>query len=167
MANYDLLTGLPNRRLFFDRLEHEIKHAERTGVGIALLFIDVDHFKEANDQYGHDSGDLLLRLAAERLRSCIRETDTVSRIGGDEFTVILHGLMDTMYVEIVAGKILTEFSRPFQIFNNALHISASIDIALSPQDARAAEYLVKNADHAMYMAKKAGRNQFCLFSSVQ
>jgi len=166
-ANYDLLTGLPNRRFFLDRLEQEIKHAARIGVRTALLFIDLDHFKEANDQYGHDAGDLLLRLVTERLRSCIRETDTVARMGGDEFTVILPDLIDTKYVELVAGKILTELARPFQIFDNTLHLSASIGITLSPQDASTPEDLIKNADQAMYMAKNAGRNQFCFFSSLQ
>jgi len=166
-ANYDLLTGLPNRRFFLDRLEQEIKHATRVGVPTALLFIDLDHFKEANDQYGHDAGDLLLRLVTERLRSCIRETDTAARMGGDEFTVILQDLIDTKYVELVAGKILTELARPFQIFNNTLHISASIGITLSPEDASTPEYLIKNADQAMYMAKNAGRNQFCFFSSIR
>lgn len=166
-ANFDLLTGLPNRRFFLDRLEQEIKHAARIGVRTALLFIDLDHFKEVNDLYGHDAGDLLLRLVTERLRSCIRETDTAARMGGDEFTVILQDLIDTKHVELGAGKILTELARPFQIFNNTLHISASIGIALSPQDASTPEYLTKNADQAMYMAKNAGRNQFCFFSSVQ
>ncbi|MFZ6876328.1 diguanylate cyclase domain-containing protein [Undibacterium sp. Di27W] len=165
-ANYDLLTGLPNRRFFLDRLEQEIRNAARTGVRTALLFIDLDHFKEANDQYGHDVGDLLLRLVTERLRSCIRETDTAARMGGDEFTVILQNLLDTKHIELVAGKILTELRRPFQIGNDTLHISASIGITFSPQDASTPEYLIKNADQAMYMAKKAGRNQFCFFSSV-
>jgi diguanylate cyclase (GGDEF)-like protein/PAS domain S-box-containing protein len=166
-ANYDVLTGLPNRRFFLDRLEQEIKQAARIGVGTALLFIDLDHFKEANDQYGHDAGDLLLQLVTERLHTCIRETDTVARIGGDEFTIILQGLIDTKYVELVAGKILRELVRPFQIFNNTLHISASIGISHFPQDASTPEDLIKNADQAMYMAKNAGRNQFCFFSSGQ
>ena len=164
-ANYDLLTGLPNRRFFLDRLEHDIKIAARNGSITALLFVDLDHFKEANDQYGHDAGDLLLRLVTERLRSCVRETDMVARMGGDEFTIILQNLVNTKYVELVAGKILTELARPFQIFNNAIHISVSIGITLSPQDAGTPEELIKNADQAMYMAKHAGRNRFCFFSA--
>ena len=166
-ANYDLLTGLPNRRFFLDRLEHDIKNAARIGSLTALLFIDLDHFKEANDQYGHDAGDLLLRLVTERLRSCVRETDMVARMGGDEFTVILQNLMDTKYAELVAGKILLELARPFEILDNTLHISASIGITYFPQDASTAEELIKNADLAMYMAKHAGRNRFCFFSSVK
>ena len=166
-ANYDLLTGLPNRRFFLDRLEHDIKNAARIGSLTALLFIDLDHFKAANDQYGHDAGDLLLRLVTERLRSCVRETDMVARMGGDEFTVILQNLMDTKYTELVARKILMELARPFEILNNTLHISASIGITYSPQDASTAEELIKNSDLAMYMAKHAGRNRFCFFESVK
>ncbi|MGZ3159382.1 MAG: diguanylate cyclase domain-containing protein [Burkholderiaceae bacterium] len=166
-ANYDLLTGLPNRRLFLDRLDQDIKHAERIGACTALLFIDLDHFKEANDQFGHDTGDVLLRLVTDRLRSCIRETDTAARLGGDEFTVILQDLCDTRYVELVAGKILKELANPFRIFDNTIHISASIGITLSPQDASSPDQLIKNADQAMYMAKNAGRNQFSFFAPGQ
>ncbi len=166
-ANYDLLTGLPNRRLFRDRLEQNVKHAGRNGAPIALLFVDLDHFKEVNDKFGHEAGDLLLRLVADRLRSCVRGTDTVARLGGDEFTVILQDLVGTEHVEIVAGKILKELASPFQIFNDAVHVSASIGIALSPHDAHTPEHLVKNADQAMYVAKNAGRNQFSFFCPDQ
>lgn len=162
-ANYDLLTGLPNRRLFGDRLNQSVKHAGRTGAPIALLFIDLDHFKEANDSSGHEAGDILLRLVADRIRSCVRATDTVARLGGDEFTVILQDLIGTEYVEIVAEKILKELATPFQINNNTLHISATIGITLCPQDANSAEQLIKNADQAMYVAKNAGRNRFNFF----
>ncbi|MFD2270555.1 diguanylate cyclase domain-containing protein [Undibacterium arcticum] len=103
-ANYDLLTGLPNRRLFLDRLEQDLKHAGRIGAPISLLFIDLDHFKEVNDKFGHDAGDLLLRLVTARLLSCIRDTDTVARLSGDEFTVILQDLRGTEDVELIAGK---------------------------------------------------------------
>lgn len=162
-ANYDPLTGLPNRRLFDDRLNQSVKHTGRTGAPIALLFIDLDHFKEANDSFGHEAGDILLRLVADRIRSCVRETDTVARLGGDEFTVILKDMIGTEPVEIFAEKILQKLATPFQIHNNTLHISASIGITLCPQDARSAEQLIKNADQAMYVAKKAGGNRFSLF----
>ena len=162
-ANYDLLTGLPNRRLFGDRLNQSVKHTGRTGAPIALLFIDLDHFKEANDSFGHEAGDILLRLVADRIRSCVRETDTVARLGGDEFTVILQDLIDNQHVEIVAEKILKELATPFQINNNTLHISATIGVTLCPQDANSAEQLIKNADQAMYVAKNAGRNRFNYF----
>ncbi|RCN56376.1 GGDEF domain-containing protein [Acidiferrobacter thiooxydans] len=166
-ANYDLLTGLPNRRLLGDRLNQSVKHTVRTGVQIALLFIDLDHFKEANDRFGHDSGDILVRLVADRIRSCVRAIDTVARLGGDEFTVILQDLTDNHHVEISAKKILNELATPFQINNNVIHISGTIGIALCPQDASTAEQLLKNADQAMYMAKIAGRNRFHFFLPSQ
>lgn len=163
-ANYDLLTGLPNRRLFGDRLTQAVKHTGRIGAPIALLFIDLDHFKEANDCFGHEAGDTVLRQVADRIRSCVRETDTVARLGGDEFTVILQDMIDTNHVETIAGEILKELATPFQIDNHAINISASIGITLYPQDASSAEQLIKNADQAMYVAKNAGRNRFSFFS---
>lgn len=164
-ANHDPLTGLPNRRLFRDRLDQDIKYAARTGVSIAVLFIDLDHFKKANDAFGHDAGDLLLRLAATRICSCIRETDTVARFGGDEFTVILRPIGNSEHVEVVAKKILKELASPFPIFSHDVKVSASIGIALFPQDARTDDLLIKKADQAMYIAKGAGQNQFRFFSS--
>ena len=166
-ANYDMLTGLPNRRLFQDRLEQDLTRATRIGVPMALLFIDLDHFKQANDQFGHEAGDTLLRLVAERLRSCVRKTDTVARLGGDEFTVLLQDLTGTGHVEYVAEKILHELANPFQIFDHSVHISGSIGIALSSQEASTPEQLMKNADQAMYLAKHAGRNQFSCFVPAQ
>ncbi|MFZ6749610.1 diguanylate cyclase domain-containing protein [Undibacterium sp. Ren11W] len=153
-----------NRRLFLDRLEQEVMHARRIGACTALLFIDLDHFKEANDQFGHEAGDQLLRLVTARFRLCTRETDTVARLGGDEFTIILQDLGDTKYVEFVAEKILTELSKPFHIFDHFIHISGSIGIALCPQDATQSEVLMKYADQAMYLAKNVGRNQVKFFS---
>lgn len=163
-ANYDLLTGLPNRRLFRDRLEQEIKQAERTGDPLALLFIDLDRFKDANDMFGHDAGDLLLRQAAERIRACIRVRDTVARLGGDEFTVILADIGTADQVEHVTNKILRELAQPFIVRDEMIHISASIGITLFPDDAQSSDRLVRNADRAMYVAKNAGRNQFCFFT---
>ena len=163
-ANFDLLTGLPNRRLFCDRLEENLKHAKRIGALMALFFIDLDHFKEANDSFGHEAGDFLLQLVADRLRSCVRETDTVARLGGDEFTIILADFTDTKHVGIVAGKILKELASPFQIFKDTVHISASIGITLALQDASTSEQLIKNADQTMYMAKNAGGNRISFFS---
>ncbi len=165
-ANYDSLTGLPNRQLFIDRMEQEIKHAERVGTGTALLFIDLDHFKAANDQFGHETGDILLRLVADRLRACIRESDTVARLGGDEFTVVMQNLSDPQQAELVAGKILTELASPFQILNNTVRISASIGLTVAPQDARGSADLIRNADKAMYAAKTAGGNQYSFSSQA-
>lgn len=163
-ANYDVLTGLPNRRLLGDRLEQDIKHAGRINAQIALLFIDLDHFKAANDSFGHDAGDILLRLAADRIRACVRETDTVARLGGDEFTVILQGLGGIEHVELVAGKIVEAIARPFEISGNSVNISSSIGIAIFPDDASTPDQLLKNADEAMYLAKAEGRNKFYFFS---
>jgi len=166
-ANYDMLTGLPNRRLFSDRLKQDLKHAGRLATPIALLFIDLDGFKDANDRFGHDAGDILLRLAADRIRSCVRETDTVARLGGDEFTVILQDLTDTGHAELVARKIVRELANPFQVVEEIIHISASIGVALSSRDVGTPEDLIKNADLAMYVAKSAGRNRFSFFSPNQ
>ncbi|MDQ9172400.1 EAL domain-containing protein [Oxalobacteraceae bacterium R-40] len=163
-ANYDLLTGLPNRRLFYDRLEQEINHAERTGSMIALLFIDLDHFKEANDMLGHDAGDILLRQTADRLHTCIRKQDTVARLGGDEFTIILANIEHFADVETVAKKTLKELARNFSILRQNVHLSASIGITLYPRDASTTEHLIRNADQAMYAAKNAGRNCFAVYT---
>lgn len=163
-ANFDLVTGLPNRRLFRDRLDQAVLESGRTGVQTALLFIDLDHFKEANDSFGHDAGDDLLQLVAAGIRSCVRQTDTVARLGGDEFTVILQGLKNAEYVERVAEKILKILSTPFHVSSHAAHLSASIGIALFPQDSDTTDGLIKNADQAMYVSKNAGRNRFSFFS---
>ena len=166
-ANYDLLTGLPNRRLFRDRLEQDVLESERTGVQTALLFIDLDHFKEANDSLGHDAGDGLLQLAAAGIRSCVRQTDTVARLGGDEFTVILHSPKNAEQVERVAEKILKNLATPFHVANHTAHLSASIGIAFYPEDADTTDGLIKHADQAMYVSKNAGRNRCSFFSPSQ
>ncbi len=162
-ANYDLLTGLPNRRLFLDRLNQVLRHGERVGKQCALLYIDLDHFKEANDQFGHDTGDQLLKLAAARLSGCIRETDTLARLGGDEFTIIMQDLADTQFVQLVSKKILDELATPFRILEHVLYISGSIGIAMAPQDSSNPDVLMTHADQAMYVAKNAGRNRFSFF----
>ena len=166
-ANHDELTNLPNRRLFLDRLEQQIKYAVRVGACTALLFIDLDAFKEANDRFGHETGDRLLQLVADRLCLCVRDSDPLARLGGDEFCVILAGWIDIRSIELVAGKILTVLASPFSILNHTVQISASIGIALSPQDAGTPEDLIKKADQAMYAAKMAGRNQFRFFTSLE
>lgn len=165
-ANSDALTGLPNRRLFRDRLTREVKQSQRSGLPFALFFVDLDRFKEVNDLLGHDSGDILLRAAAERICQCVRETDTVARLGGDEFTVILSQVTDIESVALVAGKILDELARPFRIRKEIVHISGSIGMTLCPQDGLEPEDLVRNADQAMYVSKKAGRNRYSFFTPV-
>lgn len=158
-ANHDQLTGLPNRRLFLYQLQQDFNHAERFGLFIALLFIDLDGFKVVNDSLGHEAGDSLLRIAAERLNTCVRGSDTVARLGGDEFTVILKGIVDVDQTRIVAQKILNELVKPFHSQKDIMRISGSIGIAFYPGDARNQDGLIKAADHAMYEAKRLGRNQ--------
>lgn len=163
-ANFDPLTRLPNRRLFLDRLEQEIKKANRSGLPMALLFIDLDRFKEVNDSLGHDVGDLLLVEASRRLISCVRESDTVARMGGDEFTIILGELEDTDKVERITQNLLRKLSEPFQLGEEVAYVSASIGITLYPADATEVDALLKNADQAMYAAKGEGRNRCNYFT---
>lgn len=162
-ANHDVLTGLPNRRFFLDRLDHEIKHATRTGTSLALLFIDLDGFKKINDLRGHDTGDQVLKQVAQRLVPCVRAADTVARLGGDEFTIILQEPGGIEHTATVARKIVKLLALPFSIFNETVTLSACIGIAIFPQDATEPELLLKNADQAMYAAKLAGASQFCFF----
>lgn len=159
-ANFDPLTGLPNRRMFIDRLSQEIKKAHRAESQLALMFIDLDRFKEINDTLGHDMGDRLLKEVAIRLSSCVRDYDTVARLGGDEFTIILGMLDNPASTERIAQNILIKLANPFQLDNETLYISASIGITFYPQDATDIEELRKNADQAMYSAKHQGRNRF-------
>jgi diguanylate cyclase (GGDEF)-like protein len=163
-ANFDHLTGLPNRRMFLDRLGEEIKKSKRSGLPMALLFLDLDHFKLVNDSLGHDMGDLLLRLAADRLRECVRESDTIARLGGDEFTLILTNLSDSDRVGAIAQKILWKLAEPFTLDSDQAYVSGSIGITLYPNDATDAEGLLKNADQAMYGSKKAGRGRYQYFT---
>ncbi|MBI5918417.1 MAG: EAL domain-containing protein [Nitrosomonadales bacterium] len=163
-ANYDTLTNLPNRRLFRDRLERDLKKSNRNGWSLALLFIDLDRFKEVNDTLGHDKGDLLLMEAALRISQCVRETDTVARLGGDEFTVILSGFDSRVHLERIAQNIIAELARPFELGSDNAYISASIGITLYPDDALDLEGLLKSADQAMYGAKAMGRNRYGYFT---
>jgi diguanylate cyclase (GGDEF)-like protein len=163
-AYYDSLTELPNRRLFHDRLEQDVRHAARTGNALALLFIDLDFFKEVNDRSGHAAGDMLLQESARRIAACVRASDTVARIGGDEFTVILTEVNKVSHVEIMSQKVLDALARPFRIGEKEVHVSGSVGITLYPQDASTPGDLVRNADQAMYVAKQTGRNRFSFFT---
>jgi len=162
-ANYDALTGLPNRRRFRDHLRLELRKARRNGTQLAVMFLDLDGFKDINDTLGHDMGDLLLKSAAERLNGCVREVDTVARLGGDEFTVILPELQDVGNTDRVARHILRKLAEPFRLGEETAHVSASIGITLYPEDTVEIEDLLKNADQAMYAAKQRGRNQYQYF----
>jgi diguanylate cyclase (GGDEF)-like protein/PAS domain S-box-containing protein len=165
MAFYDTLTGLANRRLFRNRLEHMLGNIPRTGAGVALILIDLDHFKHVNDSMGHDSGDALLTVVSERLKHCVRFTDTVARLGGDEFAVILPNVPDTLTVSAIADKILLALSKPVLLDDQEMSISASLGISMAPEDSNSAEVLIKNADLALYKAKDEGRNNFKFFTA--
>ncbi len=163
-ANYDTLTQLPNRRLFTDRLEQGIKTAHREAQRLALLFIDLDRFKEVNDTLGHQMGDELLVEAAQRISSCVRESDTVARLGGDEFTVILNELHDVSPVGAIGQKIIDCLSQPFRLREEQVFVSASVGVTVYPEDALSADELLKNADQAMFAAKQNGRNRVNYFT---
>ncbi|HEU0219472.1 MAG TPA: EAL domain-containing protein [Gallionella sp.] len=164
LAYYDTLTGLPNRALFHDRLAQEIKKAHRAGLKMALLYIDLDKFKEVNDTLGHSMGDILLKEAACRISDCVREADTVARLGGDEFIIILSELDDAGNIERVAENILQKMAEPFRLGGEMAYVSASMGIALYPDDATESEDLLRDADQAMYVAKNAGRNRLSYFT---
>ncbi len=164
-AYYDSLTDLPNRMLFRDRLEQEVRYAGRNGRTLALLFIDLDGFKEVNDRYGHAAGDKVLQESARRIASCVRASDTVARLGGDEFTVIITDVRRIPHIEVLAQQILRSLVRPIMLQDKTASVSGSIGITLYPQDAMLPEDLVRNADQAMFVAKKAGRNRFSFFTT--
>lgn len=164
-ANYDALTGLPNRSLFLDRLQRAVIRAERSKTQIALLFIDLDRFKNVNDSLGHAYGDLLLQEAASRLTACVRKTDTVARLGGDEFTVVIQDLTDFYLIESLVEKVLEQLSAPYSLEQNIAFVSASIGITIFPNDGANVEELLKNADSAMYRAKENGRNLSQFFTA--
>jgi diguanylate cyclase (GGDEF)-like protein/PAS domain S-box-containing protein len=163
-ANLDTLTGLPNRRMFKDRLEQEIKKANRTLLPLALLFLDLDNFKEVNDVMGHAKGDMLLKQAANRIATCVRGSDTVARFGGDEFTILLSEVHDTASIDRVIQNILKTVSVPFALDGQEAYVTASIGVTCYPSDGVDIDELLKNADQAMYAAKDNGRNRFCYYS---
>lgn len=164
-AYYDALTGLPNRLLFRDRIVNAIAQARRHRRGIAVMYLDLDHFKLVNDGLGHSVGDALLSEVAARLQGSIRSSDTISRLGGDEFTILLNDTSSTEAVFGIARKILSSLSRPFRVQGHELFISTSIGISLFPNDGDDVETLLKCADSAMYRAKELGRNQAQLFTA--
>jgi len=157
-ALHDLLTGLPNRSLFNDRLEHALADAKRNSLRLAVMFIDLDNFKQINDSHGHHTGDRMLRMVAERLESSVRANDTVSRHGGDEFLYLCMGVEKEIDVANIAHKLFDKISADYESNGTKLAVRPSIGIALYPNDGEAAEVLLKNADSAMYKAKqrKAG-----------
>lgn len=162
LAFYDNLTGLPNRNLFVDRLSRAMAAAQRNRGGLALLYIDIDHFKRINDAFGHDAGDELLRQLAVRLQTCLRKTDTVARLGGDEFVIILEQIADTSLAIGTVENLLQTCCGDYELRGRSQRVTLSIGISLYPHDAKDMDALLKCADTAMYGAKASGRNGFRL-----
>ena len=162
-ANYDVLTGLPNRRSFLEKLDQEMKRVDRNGEIFALIFMDIDHFKTVNDTFGHTVGDELLLCVASRLRKNLRQVDTIARMGGDEYTMILSGLSHVQDIESICSNLLRELAVQVQLKDHSIYITVSMGIAIYPQDGFDSESMLKCADQAMYVSKRRGRNQSTFF----
>lgn len=171
LAFYDRVTGLPNRTLFLDRVEHALSLAQRQSESIALMFIDLDHFKAVNDTLGHQAGDELLKQVAERIQSILRATDTIARLGGDEFVVLIPALKETYPIKNIAQKLVKALNEPYHLSTGIGVIGASIGVTVTPptcdkrQKACHVLTLLEQADQAMYLAKQAGRGQVKLFNA--
>ena len=166
LAHYDPLTDIPNRILFRDRLEHAIRLAERDNTFFTLMFIDLNGFKQVNDNFGHDAGDVVIRICAERLSNCMRRSDSVARMGGDEFTLLLQNIENNTDVAHIAQKVIDSISVPSQIGGYEVVVGCSIGIAMYPQAGRDADTLLKNADLAMYKAKQEDGSSYCFFTDA-
>jgi len=163
LAHFDALSNVPNRTLFNDRLKLALAYAKRERKMLAVMFIDLDLFKEINDLYGHETGDIVLKKVSRQLVSCVRESDTVARMGGDEFIILLPIIDHEDDIILVSDKIIEAISQPIKVAKTHLHITCSIGIAIYPQDGMDEKLLVINADRAMYQAKKNGKNQASFF----
>jgi diguanylate cyclase (GGDEF)-like protein len=164
LARHDTLTGLPNRRLFGERLEQALAQARRRRQGFALIFVDLDRFKDINDNLGHEAGDAVLQTVALRLKNDTREVDTVARLGGDEFVVLLDTYTNRHQLVTVAEKLLETLSQPMDVLGRQLTVGASMGISQYPLDGLSANELLARADQAMYATKAAGRNGYRFFS---
>ena len=165
LAYHDMLTGLPNRTLFNDRMNQAITQAKRDQAQFSLLFIDLDGFKEVNDTLGHGAGDQLLQMVAERLRTCVREGDTVARLGGDEFIVLLRDVGSHEGLTNISQKIIERIAEKYELGEDIAYVTASVGISRYPRDAQLAEHLLRCADEAMYIAKHAGKNRYAMWDS--
>jgi len=163
IAHYDLLTNLPNRIVLADRLQHAMAQCQRRGRSLAVAYLDLDGFKEVNDQYGHKIGDDLLVILAQRMKAALREGDTLARIGGDEFVAVLVDLEHLQDSTPMLVRLLQSASAPVSLSGVTLQVSASIGVTLYPEDPSNADHLLRHADQAMYQAKQAGRNRYRLF----
>ena len=164
MANHDPLTDLPNRHLLSELLRRGIKAAKRSGTRIAVLYMDLDNFKPVNDTLGHDSGDELLKIVAERLENALRTSDTIARIGGDEFVAVLYDIESEKGVSSAAGKIIETLGKDIVLKGKPYHIGVSIGISLYPEHDTGIAGLMLKADKAMYKAKEAGKNQAIIYT---
>ena len=164
-AYFDSLTGIPNRTLFLDRSEIALNQAKRSNEGLAVIFIDLDEFKELNDTLGHDAGDVMLKTVAKRFINCARKSDTVSRRGGDEFTILMPRIRNIKDAVKLAERILDSNKSAIAIKDKMVFPKTSIGISIYPQDGDSIETLINNADKAMYSAKESGKNQYSIFSS--
>lgn len=160
LSRHDPLTGLPNRRVFFDRLERALINSQSSGKHLAVLFVDLDHFKNINDRYGHSLGDHVLKAVANLLRSATCENDSVARLGGDEFVIFFEEVEDTQHIVTILEKLHNRFQLPLLIDGHEVKINASMGVSMFPRDGNDIEALVQHADHAMYAAKKSGRNTY-------
>ncbi len=163
MASHDQLTGLPNRALLMDRLDTSVKLASRHNCKLAIIFIDLDGFKAVNDTYGHQSGDELLQIIASRFNATLRRSDTVARVGGDEFIVLLNRTKSPKDSEIVAQNLLNVIKKPVELQTGPVYVGASLGISLFPDHSTDAKTLIEQADHAMYKVKHEGKNNFAYY----
>jgi diguanylate cyclase (GGDEF)-like protein len=166
LAHYDPLTNIPNRILFYDRLEHAIHLAERDGTSFTLMFIDLNGFKQVNDNFGHDAGDMIIRICAERLNGCLRRSDSVARMGGDEFTLLMQNIGSHTDVAHIAEKVIHAIAQPAEINGHLVVVGCSIGIAIYPQAGRDADTLLKHADMAMYRAKQEEGSSYRFFTEM-
>lgn len=167
LAHYDFLTDLPNRALFQENLEHSISLAKRSGHKLAILFLDLDGFKVANDTFGHNAGDMLLQEASKRLLSTLRASDTVARLGGDEFVFVLNEIGSDENAALAANKIIHALSAPFVLKDVSCHVGGSIGIAIYPDHSEESDMLIRQADDAMYQAKKQGGNTYTFYHETR
>ena len=163
LATHDPLTSLPNRTLFSDRLNHALLLASRSSTHVAVMFIDLDGFKSVNDAFGHEMGDQVLKRVAKRLNSCVRESDTIARLSGDEFTLVVENITNPDDAAVIAQKILTTLSVPLQEEGQQITITASVGISIYPKDGKDERRLLKTADAAMYKVKNSTKNGYCFF----
>lgn len=166
LARHDTLTSLPNRRMFFDVLQRAIARAERAGTQLAVMFVDLDHFKAVNDSFGHTTGDRVLQAAAERLQFCVRAADTVARLGGDEFIILIDALDTRESAVMIAQKLIAQFESPIKVGACEVSLGVSIGISILPDDGMDAEGLITHADEAMYAVKLSGRNGFRFYADI-